>query len=138
MSRTTEKPVELSSYAAGRLVRAMGTSFGSPVTAYLTDANLVAGCCIGAVHRHVRADANGRFQDGHRVRTSDVLEAHQQGEFWTLCTLSGSLYVIVTFKKEGGAAVARCAARTTQQGDAYNPASGSVSHADSASGNVSS
>lgn len=101
MSRT-EKPVELSSYAAGRLVRAMGTSFDRPVTAYLTDAYLVAGCCIGTMYRHVRADANGRFQDGHRVRTSDVLEAHQQGEFWTLCTLSGSLYVIVTFKKEGG------------------------------------
>lgn len=101
MSRT-EKPVELSSYAAGRLVRAMGTSFGRPVTAYLTDAYLVAGCCIGTMYRHVRADAYGRFQDGHRVRTSDVLEAHQRGEFWTLCTLSGSLYVIVTFKKEGG------------------------------------
>lgn len=96
------RAVGLPPEVAARLSRAMGTSFGRPVTAYLTDAYLVAGCCIGVVHRHVRADIWGRFQDGSRVRTSDVLKAHLRGEFWVLHTFSGSLYVVVTFMEGGG------------------------------------
>lgn len=95
-------PVELSTYASNRLVCAMDTSFSRPVTAYLTDAYFIAGCCIGVIHRHVKADAYGRFKDGHRVRTSDVIHARQCAGFWTLHTVTGSLYVIVTFKKQGG------------------------------------
>ena len=44
----------------------------------------------------------GRFEDGHRVRTSDVLEAHEQYGFWMLYTATGSLYVIATFLKGSG------------------------------------
>ncbi|WP_225609639.1 hypothetical protein [Pseudomonas sp. PDM11] len=80
----------------------MEASFGRPVTAYLTDAYLAAGCCIGVVYRHVRADIWGRFQDGHRVRTSDVLVTHQQSEFWVLHTFTGSLYVVVSFMEKEG------------------------------------
>lgn len=95
------RAVGLPPEVAARLSRAMEASFSRPVTAYLTDAYLVAGCCIGVVHRHARADIWGRFQDGHRVRTSDVLEAHQHDEFWVLHTFTGSLYVVVTFREEG-------------------------------------
>lgn len=93
---------ELSRYAKGKLKSAKGTWFGRPVTAYLTDAYLVAGCCVGVIHSHVKADACGRFQDAHLVRTSDVLEAQLHDEFWTLRTYTGSLYVVATFKKPAG------------------------------------
>lgn len=93
---------ELSRYAKGKLKSAKGTWFGRPVTAYLTDAFLVAGCCVGVIHHHVKADAYGRFQDGHLVRTSDVLEAQLHDGFWTLRTYTGSLYVVATFKKSAG------------------------------------
>lgn len=96
------KSIEQTGDVSDALARAMGTSFGRGVTAYLTDAYLVAGCCVGVVHRHVRADVFGRFQDGHRMRTSDVLEAHEQGGFWALYTATGSLYVIVTFIEGSG------------------------------------
>ncbi|WP_404440013.1 hypothetical protein [Stutzerimonas chloritidismutans] len=99
---STKQIVEQSRDVAVALARAMGTSFGREVTAYLTDAYLVAGCCVGVVLRHVRADVYGRFQDGHRVRTSDVLKAHEQGGFWALYTATGSLYVIVTFIEGSG------------------------------------
>ncbi|WP_341303238.1 hypothetical protein [Pseudomonas sp. TMP25] len=101
MSRVIQT-AELSRYAKGKLESAKGTWFGRPVTAYLTDAYFVAGCCVGVIHRHVKADAYGRFQDGHRVRTSDVREAQRHDGFWTLRTFTGSLYVVATFKKSAG------------------------------------
>ena len=80
----------------------MVTSFGREVTAYLTDCYFVAGCCLGITHGHVRSDRYGRFADGHRIRTSQVVEAHRYGEFWMLHTQSGNLYVVVTFQDDGG------------------------------------
>lgn len=61
---STKQIVEQTRDVAEALARAMGISFGREVTAYLTDAYLVAGCCVGVVHRHVRADVYGRFQNG--------------------------------------------------------------------------
>lgn len=79
----------------------MKMDFGRPVTAYLTNAMFVSGCCIGSVHHHIQGNVMGRFQDGHRIRTSDVMRANQCGEYWALRTRSGSLYVVLTFG-EGG------------------------------------
>lgn len=101
MTWAMQKP-ELSLCAKEKLARAMETWFGRPVTAYLTDAYFVAGCCIGVVHHHAQTDVYGRFQDGHRVRTSDIVEAHAHGEFWSLRSFTGSHYVVVTFHTEGG------------------------------------
>jgi hypothetical protein len=92
----------ISHYAARRLLQAKRFSFGRPVTAYLTDAYIVACAGLGVIHSHVRADSSGRFNDGHRVRTSDVCRTERIGPFWVLHTASGSLYVIVTFDKSGG------------------------------------
>jgi hypothetical protein len=67
--------ITFSKYAATVLARAFDYPFGERVTAYLTNATFVSCCCVGVIHRHVSTDAWGRFQDGHRVRTSDVLHA---------------------------------------------------------------
>lgn len=88
--------------ASERLQEAIAYPFDEPVTAYLTEALLVAGCCVGVTHRHRKADMFGRFADGHRIRTSDVKRAERRGPFWVLHTESGSLYVIVTFHSDGG------------------------------------
>lgn len=92
----------LSLYAVGRLVEAFKYPFGERVTAYITDATFASCCCVGVTYRHVRADVWGRFQDGHRIRTSDVISAEQRGSFWIIRTASGSFYVIVTFHRQGG------------------------------------
>ncbi|PZP22273.1 hypothetical protein [Pseudomonas kuykendallii] len=88
--------------AGTRFLEAVAYPFDEPVTAYLTDAILVAGCCLGVTYRHKKADHFGRFADGHRIRTSDVKRAEQQGSFWVLYTESGSVYVVVTFHPDGG------------------------------------
>jgi hypothetical protein len=85
-----------------RLRDAFTYRFNASVTAYLTDAVLIAGCCVGVTHRHNKADGFGRFADGHRIRTSDVKRAEQQGSFWVLHTESGSFYVVVSFDPAGG------------------------------------
>lgn len=92
----------LSQYAARRLAQAFNYPFNEPVTAYITSARIVSCCGFGVMHRHVKAEPSGRFQDGHRVRTSDILQAEQHGPFWVLRTLSGSFYVIVSFHSQGG------------------------------------
>jgi hypothetical protein len=92
----------LSRAVARRLAEAVKYPFGEPVTAYLTDVTIVSCCGFGVMHRHVNAEPSGRFQDGHRLRTSDILQAEQHRSFWVLRTLSGSFYVIVSFHLEGG------------------------------------
>ena len=87
---------------ADRLAEALNYPFGEPVTAYLSDAVIVSCCGFGVMHRHVKAEPSGRFQDGNRLRTSDILKAEQHGPHWVLRTLSGSFYVIVSFHPHGG------------------------------------
>lgn len=92
----------VSKYAAKKLAKAIQYPFNEPVTAYFTSAIITACCCVGVVHRHVRADKSGRFQNGTRLRTSDIVRAEKRGSYWMLYTASGSLYVIVTFHPQGG------------------------------------
>jgi hypothetical protein len=92
----------MSVYAVRRLKIAQRQYFDTPVTAFLTDTRLVACCCFGVTHGHRRADAFGRFQDGHRIRTSDVIAVESNGDFWSVHTQTGSHYVIVTFDRHGG------------------------------------
>ncbi len=87
---------------AYRLAEAFNYPFDELVTAYLTDAVIVSCCGFGVMHRHAKAEPSGRFQDGHRLRTSDILHAEQHGPYWALRTLSGSFYVIVSFHPHGG------------------------------------
>lgn len=87
------------------LIKALEMDFGRPVTGYLTQSTFVAGCCIGRVHQHIRSSVMGRFQDGHRIRTSDLMKADQCGEFWALRTRSGSLYIVLSFCEDGRASL---------------------------------
>lgn len=76
--------------------------FQVPVTSYLTNAQVIACCCVGEVHRHIRADNDGWFADWHRVRTSEIRHVMLDGDYWVIRTESGSHYVLVTFHVQGG------------------------------------
>lgn len=94
----------LSASEVKELKEAFAYPFDEPVTAFLTRARIISASCLGVTHRHVRADPTGRFQDGHRIRTSDIRSAFQVGPFWCLRTVSGSFYVIATFNQDDGKA----------------------------------
>lgn len=82
------------------LAMALTYAFREPVTAFLTNAQIVGSFCLGVCHRHVRADALGQFLDGHRIRTSPIVSAFQDGPYWCICTYSDSVYVILSFSTE--------------------------------------
>lgn len=85
------------------LNEAMNCTFSKPVTAYLTEARIIACCCIALTHRHIRAaPVWERFTDGHLIRTSVILRVAQEGEFWVFHTYSGSFYVIASFRADDG------------------------------------
>lgn len=90
-----------SRYLELRLSAAMRHHFYSVVTAFLTQVEIISCCAIGVVHRHVLA-GGGMFDDGGSIRTSDIYKVENDGQYWALCTVSGSRYVIVTFKRPGG------------------------------------
>jgi hypothetical protein len=90
-----------SRYLELRLAAAMRHPFNAVATALLTQVEIISCCAIGVVHRHVLA-GGGMFEDGHRIRTSDICKVENDGLYWALCTVSGSRYVIVTFKRPGG------------------------------------
>ena len=85
------------------LNEALAYTFSQPVTAYLTEARIIACCSIGVTHRHIRADpVSGRFTDGRLIRTSDILRVAEEGGFWVLHTYNGSFYVIASFRADDG------------------------------------
>ena len=84
-----------------RLVRAKAQIFSQPVTAYLCGAFVNARAGVGIVFDHVRCESNELFQDGHLIRTSDVVSARREGRFWVLTT-ENSRYVIATFQRGNG------------------------------------
>jgi hypothetical protein len=72
-----------------------------PVTAYLNHVAIVGKSAMGVVFGQVRKGPLGRFDDGHYMRTSDIVCARREGRFWVLNTLN-SRYVIVTFQRDIG------------------------------------
>lgn len=89
-----------------RLIRAQAEGFSKPITAYLCGAFINARAGVGVVFDHVRRESNGFFEDGHLIRTSDVIGAKKEGRFWVLTT-ENSRYVIASFQRENGRASLR-------------------------------
>lgn len=58
---------------------------------------------VGVVFGHQRKGQFGRFDDGHLMRTSDVVAAEREGRFWVI-TIENSRYVIATFQRPNGRA----------------------------------
>lgn len=81
-----------------RLLRARRYGFSEPVTAYLTDVRICAGCALGIVYW----DAKRRFLNGRLIQTSEIYRVVQTGRYWLLGTLSHSNYVVVSFQRPGG------------------------------------
>jgi len=84
-----------------RLIRAKAHSFSEPVTAYLCGVFITARTGVGVVFDHVRRESNGLFEDGHLIRTSDVVSVKREGRFWVMTT-ENSRYVIATFQRDNG------------------------------------
>ncbi|AMM03025.1 MULTISPECIES: hypothetical protein [Pseudomonas] len=89
-----------------RIARAEAQGFDKPVTAYLCGAFIKARTGVGVVFGHPQKDQFGRFDDGHLMRTSDVVTVERKGRFWVITTES-SRYVIATFQRQNGRASLR-------------------------------
>lgn len=73
--------------------------FRIPVTAFLTSVYFSDGICIGVVWGHDRADATGRFADGHKIHTSHVMRIERNEDFRVIVTRN-SRYVMVSLYAE--------------------------------------
>ncbi|ETF06414.1 hypothetical protein F8N49_26450 [Pseudomonas sp. GXM4] len=91
----------LSDFDLLRIHKAQAQGFDLPVTAYLNHVAIVGKRAMGVVFGHVRKGPLGRFDDGHYMRTSDIICARREGRFWVLNTLN-SRYVIATFQRDIG------------------------------------
>lgn len=84
-----------------RIIKAQEQGFDLPVTAYLCGVSIRARAGIGVVFDHQRKDRYGRYEDGHLIRTSDVLKVEREGRFWVMTTMN-SRYVLATFQRGNG------------------------------------
>ncbi|UVM49194.1 hypothetical protein LOY38_22945 [Pseudomonas sp. B21-015] len=84
-----------------RIIKAQEQGFDVPVTAYLCGVSIRARAGIGMVFGHKRKDQFGRFEDGHLIRTSDIVKAEREGRYWILTT-ENSRYVLATFQRGNG------------------------------------
>ena len=91
----------ISPYAKQQLAQALKVTYPVPVTAFLVNVYVIANAAVGIVYRDVRSDATGRFNDGHLIRTSDIVELSQIDGRWLIKTVN-SLYVVATFKRHVG------------------------------------
>jgi hypothetical protein len=84
-----------------RISKAQDQGFHEPVTGFLCSVFIMGGTGVGVVFGHTRKDDLGRFEDGHFIRTSDIVKAEREGRFWVLTT-PNSRYAIATFRKGFG------------------------------------
>lgn len=110
----------LSDFDLLRIHKAQVQGFHLPVTAYLNHVAIVGKSAVGVVFGHVRKDPLGRFDDGHYMRTSDIVYARREGRFWVLITLN-SRYVIATFKRDIGRQTLRDFLTVSSQGAHESP-----------------
>lgn len=89
-----------------RLVKAKAQTFPAPITAYLCGVFITSRTGVGVVFGHLHRKANGFFEDGHLIRTSDVMSVQKEGKFWVMTT-KNSRYVIATFQRAHGRASLR-------------------------------
>lgn len=105
----------LSNFDLLRIHMAQAQGFDLPVTAYLNHVAIVGKSAMGVVFGHVRKGPLGRFDDGHYMRTSDIVCARREGRFWVLTTLN-SRYVIATFQRDIGRQTLRGFLMVSSQG----------------------
>lgn len=105
----------LSNFDLLRIHKAQAQGFDLPVTAYLNHVAIVGKSAMGVVFGHVRKGPLGRFDDGHYMRTSDIVCARREGRFWVLDTLN-SRYVIATFQRDIGRQTLRDFLMVSSQG----------------------
>ena len=91
----------LSDFDLRRIAKAQNENFDGPITAYLCGVAISNNVAVGVVFGHTRKGPFGRFDDGHYMRTSDIVCARREGRFWVLKTLN-SRYVIATFHRDIG------------------------------------
>lgn len=87
--------IPLSQADAISLEKAARHDFRQQVTAYLTSVYFTNNICLGIVWGHDRDDETGRFANGHRIHTSQVLTIERDEEFPVIVTLN-SRYVLIS------------------------------------------
>lgn len=93
----------LSDFQMNRLVQASLEKFDVPITAFLSDAAIAAGTCLGISFDHLEQDYGYWTGEGALLQTSKVLRAWKEGRYWLVGTREGS-YVIASFKRSVGRA----------------------------------
>jgi len=95
--------IEMSEAAAAALITAMEIDFGIPVTAYISNASVLAGKCVGTVHGHLDADESGRNADGTLFGTDLITNATQAEGYWIIAA-GEPVYVLASFREPDGLA----------------------------------
>ncbi|KTT01919.1 hypothetical protein [Pseudomonas parafulva] len=84
-----------------RIARAVGQQYEHEITGFLVNVHIHRLSAVGVVFGHVRQGPHGRFADGHLIQTSDILAVKKEGKFWVITTMN-SVYVVATFRRDGG------------------------------------
>lgn len=71
-------------------------------TGFVTNAHVEPPLMLaGEIWSHVNAEPSGKFADGHRIETSDIVQIHALGDSLWVTTRSGSIYGILSFTPLG-------------------------------------
>lgn len=71
-------------------------------TGFVTNARVEPPSMLaGEIWSHVNAEPSGKFADGHRIETSDIVQIHARIDSLWVITRSGSIYGILSFTSLG-------------------------------------
>lgn len=93
----------LSDFQMNRLVQASLEKFSVPITAFLSNAVIAEGTCLGICFDHLEQDYGYWTGDGALLQTSKVFRAWKEGRYWLVATREGH-YVIASFQRSVGRA----------------------------------
>ena len=70
----------MTDYVRDAIVKLKGDAVGVEFTGFVSNARLPSPPALeGEIWHHIHADTSGRYADGHRIKTSPIVEIHAVG-----------------------------------------------------------
>jgi len=92
----------MNDYVRDAIVKLKGDAVGVEFTGFVSNARLPSPPALeGEIWHHIHADTSGRYADGHRIKTSPIVEIHAVGNSLWVETEAHSRYGILSFAPLG-------------------------------------
>ena len=108
---------EPSIFQPTRIIQAMGQQYSVPITAYLSDVEILNDCAVGVVVGQIVPGLIEKRTGAYLLTTTPIFSLKRVGRFWVVDTKAGN-FVLTSFKRGAGRKSLRAFITSADQPDA--------------------